>query len=233
MAIVVENIKKNWDRISVDFSCSVENGEMLAITGHSGSGKSTVLKMIAGLLDCGREGRILVDGKDVSRKTPGERNIGMVFQTPALFEHMNVVDNVSYALAARGINRKARHAAASDFLDMFGLSGFEKRMPATLSGGEAQRVSLARTLIARPQVVLFDEPFSALDPPLRRKLGAELVEMQKKLGFAGIMVTHDMQEAVALSDFITVMNQGRTVWHGPTCDFDESFLTQPNAVLMP
>lgn len=141
--------------------------------------------------------------------------------------HMNVEDNVAYGLRARGTGRKEARTKAHEMLERMGLPAatFAKRMPASLSGGEQQRVSLARTLIIEPKLVLFDEPFSALDAPLRKKLGAELLAQQKELGFAGIMVTHDLDEAVQLADRITVMNHGVQTWTGAPADFSESLLS--------
>jgi ABC-type nitrate/sulfonate/bicarbonate transport system ATPase subunit len=137
---------------------------------------------------------------------------------------MRIVDNAAYSLAAAGMRRKERYEKASEWLSRFGLNGFEKRWPDSLSGGEAQRVSLVRTLIAEPSLVLFDEPFSALDAPLRKKLSEELRQWQKELGFAGIVVTHDIEEARALGDEITVMKAGKQVWSGLPVDFEESLL---------
>ena len=224
MFFMAENLHMDWESLSVDFSCGVDNGKMLVIVGHSGSGKSTILKMMAGLLPAGKNAQITLDGTDITKVSAGKRHIGMVFQSPALFSHMKVIDNAAYALAAAGMSRKERYAKASEWLERFGLVGFEKRWPDSLSGGEAQRVSLVRTLIAQPRLVLFDEPFSALDAPLRKKLSEELRQWQKQLGFAGIIVTHDIEEARALGDEIAVMKAGKQVWGGLPENFSESLL---------
>jgi len=224
MFFTAENLHMDWESVSIDFSGGVDRGKMLVIVGHSGSGKSTILKMMAGLLPPGKNARITLDGADITKTPAGKRHIGMVFQSPALFSHMRIVDNAAYSLAAAGMRRKERYEKASEWLSRFGLSGFEKRWPDSLSGGEAQRVSLVRTLIAEPRLVLFDEPFSALDAPLRKKLSEELRQWQKELGFAGIVVTHDIEEARALGDEITVMKAGKQVWSGLPADFEESLL---------
>ncbi|MCQ2981710.1 MAG: ABC transporter ATP-binding protein [Treponemataceae bacterium] len=231
MFVEITDIYQKFDDLAITFSGSVDAGQMLVITGHSGSGKSTVLRMIAGLLDeskkAGHAGTICIGGTDVSELAPGKRGIGMAFQSPSLFMHMNVEDNVAYGLRSRGMSRKEARLKAHDMLERMGLSAdiFARRMPANLSGGEQQRVSLARTLVIEPKLVLFDEPFSALDAPLRKKLGAELRSQQKDLGFAGIMVTHDLDEAVLLADQITVMNHGEQTWTGLPADFSEDRLS--------
>ena len=157
------NLRKTWPGTRIDFSCSVEKGKMLGITGRSGSGKSTVLRIIAGLLEADCEDNrktgtaapceplvLRLDGCDISRLVPAKRNVGMVFQSAALFPHMRVDDNVAYGLRCAGMSKKQSHMQAADFLKDFGLEGFAARYPESLSGGEAQRVSLARTLIVRP-----------------------------------------------------------------------------------
>lgn len=222
--ITIENVHMHWDSLDISFSTQVDKGEMLVITGPSGSGKSTILRMIAGLLPAGDGATVFVNGANVTDEAPGRRSLGMAFQSPALFQHMNVVDNASYALVSAGMSRREARAKASEWLEKFGLSAFEKRMPDSLSGGEAQRVSLVRTLIAEPALVLFDEPFSALDAPLRKKLGAEIRQKQKELGFAGIMVTHDIEEAKALGDVIVVLKEGRETWRGGAAQFEEELL---------
>lgn len=224
MFFTADDLHMDWDALSIDFSCCVDKGQMLVIVGHSGSGKSTVLKMITGLLPAGKKARVMLDGQDITKLAPGKRQIGMVFQSPALFSHMRVIDNAAYALAAAGMGRKERYKKASEWLCRFGLEGFERRWPDSLSGGEAQRVSLVRTLIAEPRLVLFDEPFSALDAPLRKKLSEELREWQRQLGFAGIVVTHDIGEARTLGDEIRVMKEGRQVWQGLPDAFEEALL---------
>ena len=200
----VKNIHKSWESVTVDFSLECEKGTMTCLLGPSGCGKSTVLNIISGLEkndpDYENQLEIELDGLRIEKLPPRLRNVGMVFQSGALFNHMNVVNNVAYGLISKGMKKKEALARASAFLPEFGLEGFEARMPQTLSGGERQRVALARTLITQPKLVLLDEPLSALDADLRRRLAQQLREWQKSMGFTAIMVTHDENEAKTLAD---------------------------------
>ena len=202
----VKNIHKTWDSVTVDFSLECEKGSMTCLLGPSGCGKSTVLNIISGLekndADWQTKLEIELDGKRIEALAPRSRNIGMVFQSGALFNHMNVVNNVAYGLVSKGMKKKEALAKASAFLPEFGLAGFERRMPQTLSGGERQRVALARTLITEPKLVLLDEPLSALDADLRKRLALQIRDWQKQLGFTAIMVTHDESEAKTVADTI-------------------------------
>jgi len=220
----IQNLHMDYENISIDFSATLEKRKTLAIVGHSGSGKSTILRMIAGLLPSGKNAKIHLDNKDITKLPPNKRDIGMVFQSPCLFEHLKIIDNATFALDCKGISKKQRQEIGKDWLKRFGLDSMENRLPHTLSGGEAQRVSLVRTLIAEPKVVLFDEPFSALDVPLRKKLTADLSTWQKKLGFTAILVTHDIEEAKKLGDKIIVMKAGKMIWEGKPEDFVEELL---------
>ena len=220
----IQNLHMDYENISIDFSATLEKGKTLAIVGHSGSGKSTILRMIAGLLPSGKNAKIHLDNKDITKLPPNKRDIGMVFQSPCLFEHLKIIDNATFALDCKGISKKQRQEIGKDWLKRFGLDSMENRLPHTLSGGEAQRVSLVRTLIAEPKVVLFDEPFSALDAPLRKKLTADLSTWQKELGFTAILVTHDIEEAKKLGDKIIVMKAGKMIWEGLPEDFSEELL---------
>lgn len=202
----VKNIHKTWDSVTVDFSLECEKGSMTCLLGPSGCGKSTVLNIISGLekndADWQTKLEIELDGKRIEALAPRSRNIGMVFQSGALFNHMNVVNNVAYGLVSKRMKKKEALAKASAFLPEFGLAGFERRMPQTLSGGERQRVALARTLITEPKLVLLDEPLSALDADLRKRLALQIRDWQKQLGFTAIMVTHDESEAKTVADTI-------------------------------
>lgn len=204
----VKGIHKTWDSVTVDFKLSCDKGQMICLLGPSGSGKSTILNIICGLEknddDYTGALEIELDGKRIENLSPRERNIGMVFQSGALFNHMNVVDNVAYGLISMGIKKAEARELASEYLLNFDLQGFDKRMPQTLSGGERQRVALARTLITQPKLVLLDEPFSALDTDLRKKMASQLKEWQKKIGFTAIMVTHDENEAKFLGSCIRI-----------------------------
>ena len=219
-----ENLQQNFDSVQIDVSFECEQGTMTSIVGPSGSGKSTVLRLISGLNQGSQNQRITLDGKDITNLAPSKREIGMVFQSHSLFDHLKVEDNVAYGLVSAGMKKKEARALASEFLTQFELEGFEKRYPETLSGGEAQRVSLARTLIMKPKVVLFDEPLSALDAPLRKKLAALIKNLQQKFGFTGIMVTHDINEAKAVSDRIILMKKGKIIWQGDAKDFNEKMI---------
>ena len=202
----VKNIHKTWETVTVDFSLECEKGTMTCLLGPSGCGKSTVLNIISGLEkndpDYEEKLEIQLDGQRIEKLPPRERGVGMVFQSGALFNHMNVVNNVAYGLISQGMKKKEALARASDFLPEFGLQGFDRRMPQTLSGGERQRVALARTLITQPKLVLLDEPLSALDADLRQRLALQIRDWQKSMGFTAIMVTHDENEAKTLADKI-------------------------------
>ena len=189
-------------------SFSVSKGEFLSVLGSSGCGKTTLLRILIGLLkpDCGS---ILKNGVDITEFPPDKRSMGMVFQNYALFENMTVLGNVEYALKIRRDMRPIARKTAEGMLDVVGLSGFKEAMPASLSGGQQQRVAIARTLCLKPDIILLDEPMSALDVSMRISLRKELKKIQKEFGTTMIYVTHDQEEAFALSDRIMVMDKGR------------------------
>lgn len=219
-----ENLVYSCENFHLEASFSCEQNTMTSIVGPSGSGKSTVLRLIAGLEKPALETKITLDNTDITHALPAKRGIGMVFQKANLFNHLRVDDNVAYGLRCKGIKKKESRAIAADFLKKFNLEGFGSRSPETLSGGEAQRVALARTLITKPKLILFDEPLSALDAPLRKKLACEIRSLQKAFGFTGIMVTHDINEAKAVSDRIILIKDGRITWQGEASAFDEEML---------
>lgn len=219
-----ENLIQNFESVKINLSFSCEKGTMTCIVGPSGSGKSTVLRLISGLNKPSVEQKLFLDGKNISNLPSAKREIGMVFQNHNLFEHLKVEDNVAYGLISKGMKKKEARKIATDFLKNFELEGFEKRYPDTLSGGETQRVCLARTLIMNPKLVLFDEPLSALDAPLRKKLANLIKKLQKEFGFTGIMVTHDIQEAKMIADKILFMKKGKLLWQGKSQDFDDMVL---------
>lgn len=203
MYLRIEYLRKTYPTASINFSLSCEKGQLVCLLGASGSGKSTILKMISGLeLPDNNDAVISLDGKEIQGLAPSKREVGMVFQNGALFDHLNVEDNVAYGLVSAGMKKRDARKAASEYLAQFNLSGFEKRRIQTLSGGEKQRVALARTLITNPKLVLLDEPLSALDAELRKKLAAQIKEWHKTLGWTGIMVTHDEEEARTVADVI-------------------------------
>ena len=224
--LVCKSLQKYWSNCSVDFSCSVPKGKTLVLFGHSGSGKSTVLQMISGLVppdnvnDNENPAKIFIDTTDCSNLHPAKRNVGMVFQNAVLFPHLRVDDNVAYGLRCKGFSKKESRKLASEFLAKFNLDGFSTRNVNSLSGGEAQRVSLARTLIVKPKVILFDEPFSALDKPLAKSLATDIKNLQKEQNFTSILVTHDKEEAKLLGDFVFKMEKGKIIWQGSIDEFE-------------
>lgn len=213
--IEVKKIQKTWPDLTILGDFSIPQGKILALTGPSGSGKSTILRLIAGL-EKPDSGEIIINGTDCTRKHPSKRGIGMVFQQTALFPHLNVLRNVVYGLENRSYSKDEKLQKAEKILSLLGLSGFENRNVQTLSGGESQRVSLARTLIMEPSVILFDEPFSSLDQSLKIQLRNEIKKLQKELNFTGIFVTHDMEEACFISDYMGIMKKGRIIAMGET-----------------
>ncbi|HKL86839.1 MAG TPA: ABC transporter ATP-binding protein [Treponemataceae bacterium] len=200
----VRGLQKKWPMKTIEIDFMLDKGESLAILGRSGCGKSSVLRMIAGLLTPD-SGEIFLDNINLVPLHPSLRQVGMVFQDHALFTHLRVDDNIGYGLVSKGMSRKESRLAAADWLTLFGLSGFGRRRIDSLSGGEKQRVALARTLAPGPRLVLFDEPLSALDADLRKRLQVELKKYQKELGYTAIYVTHDEEEASFLSNRILRM----------------------------
>jgi iron(III) transport system ATP-binding protein len=191
----------------------VPKGTLTTILGPSGCGKTTLLRMIAGL-DAPTSGRILIDGQDVTPLGPAERNVSMVFQSYALFPHMNVLANVCYGLVVQGMAQDQAEQRARAAMDNVGLNGYDTRLPSELSGGQQQRVAVARSLVLQPSVMLFDEPLSNLDARLRRSMREEIRALQQRLGLTVAYVTHDQSEALAVSDQIIVMDAGRIAQAG-------------------
>ena len=189
-------------------SLRVEEGECLSLLGPSGCGKTTLLRILAGL-ETPDSGQLLLDGKNLLDLGPAQRPFHMVFQKQALFPHLSVFDNVAFGLRVRKTDEKEITLRVNEALSLVRLEGFAKRKPATLSGGQSQRVALARALVNHPRVLLLDEPFSALDLKLRESMASELRDLQKRLKLTFIFVTHDQQEAFALSDRVALMNKGR------------------------
>jgi len=201
---------------------SVERGELISLLGPSGCGKTTTMRAIAGLIDL-RAGSITLDGRDIGRLPPNKRNIGMVFQSYALFPHLNVFDNVAFGLRLRKVDDKTLRAKVEKVIAAVGLAGFEARLPAQMSGGQQQRVALARAIVIEPKLLLLDEPLSNLDAKLRVQMRAELRRIQRELGITMLYVTHDQEEALALSDRIVVMNAGKI----EQMDAPENLFRQP------
>jgi len=208
--VVFENVSKVFGNFkAVDgVSFTVEAGTLVTLLGPSGCGKTTTLRMIAGL-DSASSGRVLIGGKDVTRLAASERDVSMVFQSYALFPHLNVIDNVAYGLQAGGMRKPEAHEQARAKLELVGLAGLELRLPSELSGGQQQRVAVARALVLEPQVLLFDEPLSNLDAKLRRKVRDDIRGLQQSLGLTVVYVTHDQSEALAVSDRVIVMSNSK------------------------
>jgi iron(III) transport system ATP-binding protein len=201
-------------------SFGIEQGTLTTILGPSGCGKTTVLRMIAGL-ESPTSGQIIVAGKDVTTLGPADRNVSMMFQSYALFPHMNVLENVMYGLKMSGVAKELARARASETLRNVGLTTFDERLPSELSGGQQQRVALARSLVLEPAVLLFDEPLSNLDARLRREMREEIRFLQQRLSLTVAYVTHDQSEALAVSDQIIVMNDGGIAQRGTPQDMYE------------
>ncbi|MBL0149251.1 MAG: ABC transporter ATP-binding protein [Ideonella sp.] len=198
----------------------VPKGTLTTILGPSGCGKTTTLRMIAGL-DSPSGGQIIIDGKDVTTLGPAERNVSMVFQSYALFPHMNVIANVGYGLEVSGVGKAETLQRARTALQNVGLTGYDERLPSELSGGQQQRVAVARALVLEPSVMLFDEPLSNLDARLRRSMREEIRSLQQRLNLTVAYVTHDQSEALAVSDQIIVMEAGRIAQCGTPQDLYE------------
>jgi putative spermidine/putrescine transport system ATP-binding protein len=191
-----------------DIDLDIATGEFFSMLGPSGSGKTTTLRMIAGF-ELPTAGRVLLDGQDVSRLPPYDRDVNTVFQDYALFPHMTVAENVGYGLMIRKVRKDERRSRVDDALRMVRLEGYGARKPGQLSGGQRQRVALARAIVNRPRVLLLDEPLGALDLKLRQQMQLELKAIQSQLGITFIYVTHDQDEALAMSDRIAIFDRGR------------------------
>ena len=218
--VEVQNIVKRYgDVLAVDsVSFVIEAGHLVMLLGPSGCGKTTTLRMIAGL-EVPSAGRILIAGEDVTNLPPSARDVSMVFQSYALFPHMTVLENVSYGLA--GQPKAEQRDKAREGLRLVGLEGFENRLPSELSGGQQQRVACARALVLEPRVLLFDEPLSNLDAKLRKRMREDIRDLQQGLGLTSVYVTHDQEEALAVSDRIIVMNHGTIAQEGAPRDLYE------------
>ena len=203
------NIRLSYGETEVlkSVNLDIEPGEFFALLGPSGSGKSTLLRLIAGF-NRHQHGELLIDGKDVTGKAPWERNVGMVFQSYALWPHLTVWDNVAFGLVERKVDKASLKARTGAALEQVGLSQYAQRRPSQLSGGQQQRVALARTLAIEPQVLLLDEPLSNLDKTLRVQMRQELLAMQRRLGLTTIFVTHDQEEAMTTADRMAVLDKG-------------------------
>ncbi len=237
--IVFESVRKAYGPVVAvrDVSFEIPAGTLVTLLGPSGCGKTTTLRMIAGL-ELPTSGRMLIGERDVSGLPASERDVSMVFQSYALFPHMNVIENVAYGLVVSGTAKPAAHAGAREALKSVGLEGKEARLPSELSGGQQQRVAVARALVLEPSVLLFDEPLSNLDAKLRRSMREEIRDLQQRLGVTVVYVTHDQEEALAVSDHIVVMNHAeiaqigspRDLYERPETVFVATFMGDANLV---
>ena len=214
--IRLESLVKSFGEVvAVDgIDLDMPPGEFFTMVGPSGCGKTTTLRMIAGF-ERPTSGRILLDGEDVAQTPPHRRNVNTVFQSYALFPHLNVADNVAFGLKYKKVTKAERTPMVNEALALVQLADYGKRKPGQLSGGQQQRVALARALVLRPRVLLLDEPLGALDARLRKDLQVELKALQETLGITFVFVTHDQEEALTMSDRVAVMNGGRVEQSGP------------------
>jgi spermidine/putrescine transport system ATP-binding protein len=239
VGISFEGVSKSFGKVRAvrDVSFDIKEGEFFSLLGPSGCGKTTSLRMIGGF-EQPDEGRILLRGSDVTIVPPNRRNVNMVFQHYALFPHMSIEGNVAFGLRLRKVGKGEQRDRVREMMRIVELEGYEKRKPAQLSGGQQQRVALARALINRPAALLLDEPLGALDVKLRKSMQLELKRIQSELGTTFVYVTHDQEEALAMSDRIGVMNDGvveqigspREIYEHPTTAFVADFIGSLNAL---
>jgi ABC-type Fe3+/spermidine/putrescine transport system ATPase subunit len=237
--VTLRGLTKRFDDVvAVDaVDLHVDEGEFLSLLGPSGCGKTTTLRLIAGF-EQPDEGSVLIGGDDVSRLPPYRRDVNTVFQSYALFPHLRVLDNVAYGLKQRGLSKAQRHERARAMLELVRLPDVEARKPRQLSGGQQQRVALARALVMEPKVLLLDEPLGALDLKVRRQLQIELKRIQETVGVTFVYVTHDQEEALAMSDRVAVMNGGRIeqigtpreIYDSPSSSFVADFIGETNFI---
>lgn len=230
--------KRYGATVAVDaIDLKIPAGTYCCLLGPSGCGKSSTLRMIAGH-ESVSEGDVVLGAANVTDLPPAQRGTAMMFQSYALFPHLSVLDNVAFPLKMRGIDKAARYAKAQDLLALVAMDRYAARLPAQLSGGQQQRVALARALITEPQILLLDEPLSALDPFLRVRMRAELKRLQRELGITFIHVTHGQEEALALADLMVLMNGGkieqqghpRDVFNAPRTEFVARFMGGHNVI---
>jgi spermidine/putrescine transport system ATP-binding protein len=236
-SVRLEAITKRFDRVVAVEAVSivVRRGEFVCLLGPSGCGKTTTLRMIAGFIEPD-EGTIYIDGEDVTDRPPNRRDIGMVYQSYALFPHMTVFDNVAFGLRMRRVAAPSLAERVREALTLVDLAGLEHRRPGQLSGGQQQRVALARAIVIQPSVLLLDEPLSNLDAKLRQRMQLELKALQRRVGITTIHVTHDQEEALTLADTLVILNRGaveqvgapRDVYARPRSTFVADFLGRAN-----
>ena len=239
MEIVVENVSKQFGSFQAldQVNLEIKRGSLVSLLGPSGSGKSTLLRVIAGL-EAPDTGKIWITGNDATRKSVQDRNIGFVFQHYALFKHLTIRENIAFGLNIRKAQKTRTKARVDELLELVQLSGLGNRYPSQLSGGQRQRVALARALAVEPQVLLLDEPFGALDAKVRKDLRTWLRRLHDEVGVTAVLVTHDQEEAMEVSDEIVVMNKGRVeqvgspaeIYDQPASAFVMSFIGPVNVL---
>lgn len=240
MYLRIENLRKIFEENrgieKIDFS--IEKGELISLLGPSGCGKTTLLNIIGGFLKPDN-GKIYLENRDITDIPPEKRDISTVFQSYALFPHMNVLENIKYGLKYKKLTKKEQNELALEYLKIVGLDGYEKKSIQELSGGQQQRVALARALVLYPKVLLLDEPFSNLDAKLKISMREELKELQKNLKISMIFVTHDQEEALSISDKVVVMNNGKIeqigtpeeIYYSPINEYVANFIGKSNFIL--
>ena len=235
---LVQLTKRYGSTTAVDaIDLKIPAGSYCCLLGPSGCGKTSTLRMIAGH-ESATSGDIIVGPKNVTNLPPAARSTAMMFQSYALFPHLSVIDNVAFALKMKGVDKPERHAEAKSLLELVDMQAYAARLPGQLSGGQQQRVALARALITSPQILLLDEPLSALDPFLRLRMRAELKKLQRELGISFIHVTHGQDEAMALADIVVLMNGGRIeqqgspreIFNHPRTEFTAKFIGGHNVI---
>ncbi len=235
--IIIENLHKSFGNTEAvrGLSISIEKGELVSLLGPSGCGKTTLLRLIAGF-ETPTTGNIFLRDRNITEIPPQKRNIGIVFQDYAVFPTMNVFDNVAYGLRIRKLTKEEITSRVQEYLELVGLTGYEKRLPSQLSGGQQQRVALARALVIKPDVLLLDEPLSNLDAALRLGIRKEIRKIQQALGITTVFVTHDQEEALSISDKVFVMRLGelmqgggpQEIYRAPRNDFVAGFIGKSN-----
>lgn len=210
------NKKKQFYAVD-DVSLNFNHGELTTLLGPSGCGKTTTLRMLAGF-EFPTSGKVMVDGEDITNQPPNKRDVGMVFQNYALFPHLTVYENVSYGLKIKKVNKAELKDKTENVLSLMNLGELKDRSPSQLSGGQQQRVAIARAIITEPKILLFDEPLSNLDTKLRQYMRTEIRNLQRRLGITSIYVTHDQEEAMAISDQVVILNEGKIQQVGSPLD---------------
>lgn len=237
--IAVSSLKKKYGALTVieDLNLDIKKGEFISLLGPSGSGKTTLLMILAGF-EKATSGSVSLDGTHIENLPPHKRGLGVVFQNYALFPHMTVAENIAFPLKMRRYSRSIIKQKVQKALDMVQLSDYGKRRPTEMSGGQQQRIALARALVFEPRVILMDEPFGALDKQLREQMQLDIRDMHKRLGLTVVFVTHDQSEALTMSDRIAVFNKGNIeqigtpleIYEKPKTDFVAQFIGETNLI---